>query len=361
MNWNLKSLRFGVLSAALAGLAAEAAPQALAGGVVEALQRPSLVIEQPESSVLLGAAIAENGRLVAVGERGLVVLSDDAGESWRQVSAPVSVSLTAVCFAGSDGVAVGHGGVVLISADGGESWSLSLNGRRAADLVMANAKASKNPELLEYAQLMLEEGPDKPFLDVALREDGRILAVGAYGLALVSSDFGKTWTSWMDRLDNPEGLHLYSVSQRGPVIVIAGERGLLLRSEDRGEHFSAIETPYAGSFFTTELLSRDEMIVAGLKGSLLHSRNGGQSWTQVENRVQASFTASSLAADGTLYLVDQAGRVMTWERGGLAQTNSKPQPALNAVLPINDQKVVLLSTRGVSTLRLAGYAEVSGK
>lgn len=361
MNWNLKSLRFGVLSVALTGLTAEAAPQALAGAVVEALQRPALVIEQAENAMLLGVTRAENGRLVAVGERGLVVLSDDSGESWRQVPAPVSVSLTAVRFVGSQGVAVGHGGVVLISSDSGESWSLSLEGRRAAELVLVNAKASKNPELLEYAQLMLEEGPDKPFLDVALREDGRILAVGAYGLVLASKDFGKNWTSWMGRLDNPEGLHLYSVSQRGPVIVIAGERGLLLRSEDRGEHFSAIQTPYAGSFFTTELLSRDEMIIAGLKGILLHSRDGGRSWKQVENRVQASFTDSSLAADGTLYLADQAGRILIWERGGLVQTNRNPQPALNAVLPINDQKVVLLSTRGVSTLRLSGHAEVSRK
>src|SRR5512134_1715805 len=93
----------------LACSAAFAAPQAPVG---PALERPALASRHAQRSVLLGAAQA-GARLVAVGERGIVLLSDDEGAHWEQVPVPVSVSLTAVRFADERlGWAVGHGGVV---------------------------------------------------------------------------------------------------------------------------------------------------------------------------------------------------------------------------------------------------------
>ena len=282
--------------------------------------RTALVSSQAEKAVLLGAAVTGNGRLVAVGERGLVLLSDDDGATWRQVAVPVSVTLTAVRFAGGlDGVAVGHGGVVLTSGDGGEHWTLRLEGRRAAELALESARASADAALFESAGLLVEEGPDKPFLDVALGESGRILAVGAYGLAFVSEDFGQSWTSWMARLDNPMGMHFYAVRQRGDTLLLAGERGLVLHSADGGASFTRLEVPYQGSLFTAELPRDGEIVLAGLKGNLLRSVDGGQSWQQLDGAAAASFTASTLGADGVLYLVNQAGQVLGLQRDALVQ------------------------------------------
>ena len=66
--------------------------------VGDALQRPALSVKAPQRTVLLAAAAAGQ-RLVAVGERGVVALSDDRGATWRQAACPVSVSLTMVRFA----------------------------------------------------------------------------------------------------------------------------------------------------------------------------------------------------------------------------------------------------------------------
>ncbi|MBV2135123.1 BNR domain-containing protein [Pseudomonas sp. MAP12] len=360
MSWKLKTLRTCVLGSVLCGVSVGALALVPAGEVGDALSRPALQASQAEKAVLLGAAVTGSGRIVAVGERGLVILSDDGGVHWRQAATPVSVTLTAVRFAGGQqGVAVGHGGVILTSSDGGESWTKRLDGQRAAQLALEDAKASGNAQLQESVELMLADGPDKPFLDVALNDSGAMLVVGAYGLAFASADAGQTWTPWLSRLDNPEGLHLYAVRQRGQTIVMAGERGLLLRSTDGGAHFSRLETPYEGSLFTAELLAESDIVVAGLKGSLLRSRDGGLSWQRVDTGVPASFTASTLAADGTLYLVNQAGQVMAWGRDALQQVSSQALPALNGILPINNEQVVLLSDRGVSTLRLAGQAQGS--
>ncbi len=62
-------------------------------------------------------------RIVAVGERGNVLYSDDEGETWRMGETPGKAMLTAVCFANrSHGWAVGHDAVVWATDDGGETW-----------------------------------------------------------------------------------------------------------------------------------------------------------------------------------------------------------------------------------------------
>ena len=62
-------------------------------------------------------------RVVAVGDYGVVLLSDDYGATWRQArSVATGNGLTAVAFAdAARGWAVGHGGTVLHTADGGAS------------------------------------------------------------------------------------------------------------------------------------------------------------------------------------------------------------------------------------------------
>ena len=63
-------------------------------------------------------------RLVVVGERGHVLLSDDNGASWAQASVPVRVLLTAVHMRGErTGWAVGHDATILRTRDDGETWT----------------------------------------------------------------------------------------------------------------------------------------------------------------------------------------------------------------------------------------------
>src|SRR5687768_9473515 len=64
--------------------------------------RPAEIEPLAEGSLLLDLAFAGQ-RLVAVGERGHVMLSDDHGATWRQAkSVPTRVLLTAVFFVDSE-------------------------------------------------------------------------------------------------------------------------------------------------------------------------------------------------------------------------------------------------------------------
>src|SRR5690242_5358487 len=113
-------------------------------------------------------AIAPAGqRLVAVGDRGIIVLSDDRGASWRQAQyVPTQALLTGVCFLDTQhGVAVGHDEVILITADGGSHWQ----------------RTHYAPEA------------QRPLLDVWCGTAGQAIAVGAYSAYFSSADGGASW------------------------------------------------------------------------------------------------------------------------------------------------------------------------
>jgi len=336
-----------VLSVLTVGLVerAHAAP------VGAALERPAVISAFAARAVLQGAARAGE-RLVAVGERGIVVLSDDGGKRWRQVATPVSVGLTAVRFVDAKhGWAVGHGGVVLASTDGGEHWRKQFDGVRAAKAMLEDAQAWGDERQIADAQRLVAEGADKPFMDALFTDARHGLVVGAYNLAFRTQDGGQTWQAISRRLDNPKGLHLYAVRARGQEIVIAGEQGLVLRSQDGGQTFARLSVPYNGSFFTAELPGEREIVIAGLRGNVWKSSNEGASWQQVMNPVRVSITASALDAKGQVWLGNQAGMVLAYTGEAVVPTPTK-LPSLTALLSVSADQALALSIAGALPVTL---------
>jgi photosystem II stability/assembly factor-like uncharacterized protein len=333
-----------MLGALLATLALAAIGEPAVG---PALDRPALTVKTPERAALMGAAQAGSA-WVAVGERGIVLRSEDGGGHWLQIASPVSVTLTAVRFADDrHGFAVGHGGTVLVTEDGGRSWARRLDGRQLADVLLAQAQARQDAAAIKAAQQLQADGADKPLLDVLVFGPGRALVVGAYGLALATDDSGQTWTSRSDRLDNPKGLHLYAVRQRGKRIVLAGEQGLALASDDGGQTFRRLAVPYQGSFFTLELPSEHEIVLAGLRGQVWQSPDDGRAWQALALPMPVSVVASQLASDGTLLLANQAGFVLA-RRGGVAvPLQPNPLPPLTGLAAGSDGHLLALSVQGV--------------
>ena len=128
----------------LAAVALLAQPALLAAIVAPAIERAAIAVRSPGRAVLLAADKA-GARLVAVGEHGVVALSDDQGITWRQARVvPTSVSLAAVRFADErSGWAVGHGGVLLRTTDGGETWLRQADGRSLAQAALAAGRIAR--------------------------------------------------------------------------------------------------------------------------------------------------------------------------------------------------------------------------
>ena len=254
-------------------------PVVAAPAVPTVLTAPA--VQSPKALGAATLAVTRAGkRLVAVGERGTVLLSGDAGAHWRQAPVPVQVTLTSVRFIDErTGWAAGHLGVILRSDDGGQTWAKQLDGVQAAQAV-ANTVAQGDAPAQRAAQHFAEEGPDKPFFDIDFSDAQHGFAVGAYNLAFATTDGGKTWTPALGRLPNPKSLHLYGVRhsklEKGKVFVV-GEQGLLLKSADGGASFSALASPYKGSLFGLLAARSGTLIAYGLRGNALRSADQGTS------------------------------------------------------------------------------------
>ncbi len=348
-----------------AGALLGACPAVLAGAAVSPLERPALVSHRATHSVLLDVTHAGD-RLVVVGERGIVLLSDDGGKAWRQAKVPVSVTLTTVRFVNDrTGWAVGHYGVVLKTEDGGESWAVQFDGKRAADLALESAKAiaAAKPDdeaaqrLLADAERLVADGPDKPFLDLFFENENAGYVVGAYNMIFRTEDGGRTWVSWMDRVENPKAVHLYAMRALNGKLYLAGEQGLFARSDDGGRSFRLVATPYTGSYFTAAGYPDGTLVIAGLRGNAFVTADEGKTWRKVEGVPPVNITTAKVVGD-TLFMTNFAGQVwVSKDRGATIQPLPiPPLPPLTNLLPRQDGGLLVLSLQGLIPLPAPGAA-----
>lgn len=329
---------------------------------VDVLDRPALASPLAAKVLLQGVARA-GSRLVAVGQRGHVVVSSDAGTTWKQSAVPVSADLTAVFFVDERrGWAVGHDGVILHSADGGERWEVQLDGRKANDLLVAAMErrvaaepASESAKaFLAEALRFKEQGADKPFLDVWFADAATGWAVGAYNLLFRTQDGGRTWEPWFDRTDNPKLFNLYAIRSAGGELYVAGESGLVLKLDKAAQRFRALAVPYNGSFFGLAEAG-DAVLAFGLRGNAFRSADAGRTWTKVDAGLRASIVAATRTARGELVLADAGGRVAASADAGVtfkAVPLAKPVP-LTGLVALEPRGFALVGPRGAAVSDLA--------
>jgi photosystem II stability/assembly factor-like uncharacterized protein len=322
------------------------------------------VLDVPAAKSALAPRALVNGialagdRLVAVGQRGHVLLSDDQGKSWRQAEVPSSSDLVAVAFATpQQGWAVGHDGIVLRSTDAGASWTRVLDGGKAGALMLehyrreaANAADAKQAAaLLQEAERFAAQGAENPFLDIAFEDARTGYLVGAFGLIFRTSDGGTSWQPMLHATDNPKALHLYAVRAVGGEVYVAGEQGLLLKLDRASDRFRALELPYKGTLFGITGTPR-ALLVHGLRGTLLRSTDAGRSWQPLNTGLQVGLTASHADAQGRIAIVSQAGHVLISRDDGASFAPAKldkPLPAA-AVALVGPSAAVIGGPRGLA-------------
>lgn len=339
--------------AALLGLLGMAATRlAWSANAPAVLSQAALVTPKALGAATLAVTRAGK-RLVAVGERGIVLLSDDHGASWKQAAVPVQATLTSVRFTDEKtGWAAGHMGVILRSIDAGTSWHKQLDGIQAAALLQQAAQKSGDEKAIANAQRLVDEGADKPFFDLEFIDAQRGFAVGAYGLMFATVDGGKSWAALGPRLPNPKSLHLYGLRAHGNTLVIAGEQGLLLRSTDGGASFSALASPYKGSFFGLLQTTGDVWVAYGLRGTAYRSRDAGTHWEKLDTGLPMSIGAGTALPDGGFVLMGQAGDVLTGrdELPTLKRLPAREPVPVSGVAIAADGSLVLASLRGMRRL-----------
>lgn len=274
-------------------------------------------VRHPEHAPLLAAERAGT-RLVAAGDFGTILLSDDDGRSWRQArSVPTRVTLTALDFVDErHGWAVGHGGIVLATDDAGENWTVQHGA-----------------------------GDDVVLFSVHFDDLRHGLIVGAFGFALRTDDGGATW----QRITvSDDDVHLYQVfSDARGATWIAAEMGSVFRSDD-GERFERVEVPYGGSLWGGMAAPDGSLLLWGMSGTLLRSVDGGQSWRRTETDTENPITSAVSLPDGRLVLVGLGGAVLESSDGGATvRTEIRPTRHAYTAALVAHGKPLLFGLAGV--------------
>jgi photosystem II stability/assembly factor-like uncharacterized protein len=355
-------LRTAFSSLAFAWTGTFAAHAVAAGGFADVLDTPAM--QSPLASKSLLQAIARTDqRLVAVGQRGHILVSSDGGTTWKQSAVPVSSDLTAVYFVDAQhGWVAGHDGVILHTDDAGDTWVVQLDGRKVNDLLVAAATRRVESEpssedakkALGEAQRYKEQGADKPFLDVWFADADVGYAVGAYNLLFRTADGGKTWESWFDRTDNPKFFNLYAIRPAAGDVFVVGESGLVMKLDPAAQRFRGIKTPYAGSLFGVTG-TRSSVLAYGLRGTVLRSEDGGKTWAQVDAGLVGAVVGTTRTARDATLLADVGGRVVSSDDGGRTFTKvalKQPVP-LTGLAEAGEGRLAVVGPRGVALVDLA--------
>lgn len=190
---------------------------------------------------------------LAVGGKGTVIRTTDAGLSWSVVEeADVSRAQTllglAVSPSGQTAVAVGMQGIVRRSADGGLHWLTT-------HAAVANAATLSAVSFADAATVVVGNG------------DGSMLR---------STDAGLTWTVvGLGQTDPVEAIEF-----RAGVGIAVTQHGTVLRSINGGAQWSAVQTNF-GVFNHKITFASDSVVIVALAQSVGRSTDAGLTWQNV--------------------------------------------------------------------------------
>ena len=307
---------------------------------------PAELLPLASKSLMLDIAKVSDSSLIAVGDKGHILLSSD-GIDWQQQSNPANSALNRVYFLDEQrGWAVGHDSVILNTIDGGKNWAIQ----------------NYQPE------------KERPLFDVVFFDQHHGIAVGAYGVFYRTKDAGKTWVEEFHlelvNSDDQEYLqelkvedeefyleeiasilpHFNRILSVGNELYLAGEIGMLAKSSDQGQTWQLLDEIYMGSFFDIAQIDQQQLLVVGLRGNMFSSTDGGAQWQHQDTDTTALLNDIVVTEQGHVYVLANAGVILSSANGTDFTLSTQPDgKALIGGVWFNN-KLVVASEVGVKVL-----------
>ena len=198
---------------------------------------------------LINALEKVGDRIYAVGVHGIIIFSDDEGETWVQAdSVPTQNTLTDIsCSSEQLCWATGHDSTILHSNDAGKTWEI------------------------QYIDIDF----DAPLLSIHMYDDNIGIAIGAFALSLRTSNGGISW-DYLFVSDDEFQPHLnytygddqaWRESSRDEGYAV-GELGKYYVSDDQGLNWLEIDTGYFGSFWSGIKVDNGQSLLLGMSGKV---------------------------------------------------------------------------------------------
>jgi photosystem II stability/assembly factor-like uncharacterized protein len=184
------------------------------------------------------------------------------------------------------GMAGADGGRVLITRDAGRSWNVS-------------------------------EGPSVITNNLALGNEGLVVAMVLNGRIFRSGDFGDSWEPVQPTFTGgPGARHPHGSILVGPEgTVLAAWDRTLLRSDDAGLTWLDLEVPVQ-TWYDLAFASADAVYAVGGVGQVLRSADGGRTWRQSLPISGALLRSIAVLDARTVVIVGSGGTILRSEDGG---------------------------------------------
>jgi len=234
----------------------------------------------------------------AVGKYGIVLRTTDGGGNWIKVKTPTDERLFDVFFVDvKTGWAVGSWGIILHTEDGGQTWEKQGSGE------------------------------DRIYNGVWFTDAQRGWIVGEYGVIVHTRDGGKEWVKqeckdiipilrpeeWETKPPSLYGVYFQTPSKGWAV----GIDGLLLATEDGGNHWKKLQSPAQFTLYKITVIGNEGWAV-GSRGGYVFSTDGGKSWSSDEGKIKTRFWLRDLAFSDSLHgwAVGSRGTIIATQDGG---------------------------------------------
>ena len=284
---------------------------------------------------LSAASSSDSQRITVVGFDGTILVSDNAGESWKERKGVTKETLNGVSQRGdgSQIIAVGERGTILTSSNAGQSWLTRVSGTtiilhavsQSADGQLVTAVGDNGTILSSnntgQSWSTRVSGATDILNGVSQSADGQLVtAVGENGTILTSSDKGQSWASRASGTTNM----LFAVSQSadGQLVTAVGENGTILTSNNAGISWNMRATNVNESLFAVSQSANGRRVVAGgTSGTVVTSDNAGQSWINYDSETTTfnfqSIICTTQSDDGqNSMIIGDNGTVWTSNDGG---------------------------------------------
>jgi photosystem II stability/assembly factor-like uncharacterized protein len=287
-------------------------------------------IQTPMASLVKGIDVPTPSVVVAVGEGGAIVRSNDAGLTWTMQTSGVTHDLWAVHFWSADsGVVVGDEGTILTTYDAGVTWTARESGMDKSGARFLFSAASIGHRLVavggevgSYSSVILtstDRGAtwskqllrESLFLDRIAFVDANIAITVGMVLATQGGGIYRTTdggSSWKEVHSAPELITAVAVS--GSTVVAVGSGGWVYTSTDQGATWNASMELAGADLLDVALDGRNNGVIVGDPGVTLVSSDGGGTWTHVPIEGEGFLADAAFDPGGSkVFITGTAGAV----------------------------------------------------
>jgi photosystem II stability/assembly factor-like uncharacterized protein len=221
-----------------------------------------------EAGLVMSLGVLPSGKLLAGTQSGLILSSEDDGESWREIYRTGTDSFVASFEPSDSGLLVAarmRRGDVLLSSDQGTTFEAT------------SITAKPGVATLSWSQ-------------------GSFVGVANDGSVLKSDSTGKRWSSAPSPVrEGPLAMATHPITG---TVIVAGRSGLIARSTDRGLHYQVVNPGLAGSIRAFADNSAAGCLVGvGMSATVVRSVDAGKSWQRQPLAIDSQVELTSVAVE----------------------------------------------------------------